>query len=194
MTPTLTDQILWADQQLFLILNGQHSPFWDGIMQAITFKFTWVPLYGLLLYGIVSTFDKKAVGYIFCIIAVVALSDQLASALFKPLFMRPRPCHEPEIRVLMHLVGNCGGPYGFISSHAATSFGIATVVNLLPTRRVAGVVWLYLWALVYSYSRVYVGVHYPLDILFGGMAGVLVAYLLAGLYPHIAARIRSDFV
>ena len=177
MTETL-DHIIRADQDLFLWLNGHHNHFWNVVMKVVTNKLTWLPLYLLLLYGIISQFKSKATGYILCIIAVVILSDQIASTLFKPYFMRPRPCHDPMIEHLVHLVGGCGGPYGFVSSHAATGFGIATIANVLPTKRFKFAGWLFLWAFIYSYSRIYVGVHYPLDIIGGALVGMTSAWLI----------------
>lgn len=172
------DHIIHTDQDLFLWLNGQHNPFWDAVMALVTNKLTWIPLYLLLIYCLIKQFKSWAIVYILCIIAVVALSDQLASALIKPYFARPRPCHDPALESLVHLIGGCGGAYGFVSSHAATSFGIAMIFNLLPTKQLPGIRWLFLWAAVYSYSRIYVGVHYPLDILGGAVAGILAAVMV----------------
>lgn len=186
--------LLSIDQHMFLWLNGQHNPFWDVVMQGITYKFTWIPLYLLLMYGIVAGFKRKAVGYLLCIIAIVALSDQVASAFFKPYFMRPRPCHDTLIQSLVHVVGNCGGAYGFVSSHAATGFGIATSINILPTRTLPGARWLFGWALIYSYSRIYVGVHYPLDILGGAIIGILVALFLVNIYRYLARKSTFEFM
>ncbi|WP_373515011.1 phosphatase PAP2 family protein [Persicitalea sp.] len=177
------------DQEVFLWLNAQHSPFWDVFMKVVTNKLTWIPLYLLLLYSIVSKFKLQAVGYILCILAVVLLSDQIASALFKPYFMRPRPCHDPAIASLVHLVSGCGGAYGFVSSHASTGFGIAMIVNLLPTKHLIGIKWFFLWAVVYSYSRIYVGVHYPLDVIVGGMIGLISAFMV---YLLFKKTIKSE--
>ncbi len=172
------DHIVHTDQELFLWLNGQHKPFWDAVMALVTNKLTWIPLYLLLVYSLIKQFKIKSIGYILSIIAVVALSDQLASTFLKPYFARPRPCHDPALESLVHLIGGCGGAYGFVSSHAATSFGIAMIFNLLPTKQLPGIRWLFVWALVYSYSRIYAGVHYPLDLAGGAVVGVLVALLV----------------
>lgn len=187
------DQLIRLDQQLFLWLNARHTPFWDVVMRAITYKLTWIPLYGWLLYAIISQFGRKSVGYILCIIVVVALSDQLASGLFKPYFMRLRPCHDPALAQWLHLVDGCGGLYGFISSHASTSFGIALSISLLPTRKLPGADWLFAWAAVYSYSRIYVGVHYPLDIIVGALAGGLVAFAVVLLYRKLSGARESPY-
>ncbi|MPR36462.1 phosphatase PAP2 family protein [Salmonirosea aquatica] len=189
----MLDGLLQADQEFFLWLNGWHSPFWDAVMAAITYKFTWVPLYFALIYILISHFKTKAFGYLLCIIAVVALSDQIASGLFKPYFMRLRPCHDPVIGALVHLVKGCGGKYGFVSSHAATGFGIATSFNKLPFTKISHASWLYGWAFLYSYSRIYVGVHYPLDIAIGAIVGVLVGLLLVAAYRWSTRNSHSPY-
>ena len=109
--------------------------------------------------------------------AAVAISDQTASALLKPLTLRLRPCHEPALQNLIHPVLECGGQYGFASSHAANTFALATGVWLLVGKQHPWVKWLYLWAFLVAYSRIYVGAHYPLDILAGTGIGVLAAQL-----------------
>lgn len=187
------DSLLQADQSLFLRLNGYHDPFWDNLMVAFTYKFTWIPLYLVLVYSLISRFKAQAVGYLLCMIAVVALSDQIASGIFKPYFMRLRPCHDPFIGSLVHVLGGCGGQYGFVSSHAATGFGIATSFNLLLQYKSKSALWLFCWALVYSYSRVYVGVHYPLDILVGALVGVFVAIFVTGIYRFSTRSTQSRY-
>ncbi len=190
MTETL-EHIIHVDQELFLWLNGMQSAFWDEVMRAITNKFTWIPLYLLLLYGIIAEFRMRAIGYIACILAAVILSDQIASSFFKPYFMRPRPCHDPVIGHLVNVVTGCGGKYGFVSSHAATGFSIATTVNLLPTKRLLAVRWLFFWAFIYSYSRIHVGVHYPSDILGGALVGVISAFLMFCLYMSLEKYLEN---
>jgi undecaprenyl-diphosphatase len=177
------------DQEFFLWLNGFHTPFWDTVMEIITNKFTWIPMYVILLYGIIKRFGKTSIGIILSILVAVALADFVASGLLKPYFMRTRPCYDPVIGSLVHLVGGCGGAYGFVSSHASTSFAIVSSVILLPSKNLRGVQWLWLWAVIYTYSRVYVGVHYPLDILGGAFIGILTGLLCSFTYHKIAPRL-----
>jgi len=190
---TALHNLLSTDQALFLWLNGQHTPFWDIVMASFTYKFTWIPLYLLLIYILISNFKTRALGYLLCLIAVVALSDQIASGLFKPYFMRLRPCHDPIISSLVHVLDGCGGQYGFISSHAATGFGIATSFNLIPPNKIRWAPWLYAWAFVYAYSRIYVGVHYPLDLVVGALVGVLVAIILVSVYRLLTRSVESRY-
>lgn len=192
MSPAL-DSLIHADQELFLWLNGQYTEFWDTVMAAVTYKYTWAPLYLLMVYSLYARFGLKAVGYFLCILVVVILADKIASGVFKPYFMRPRPCHDPVIGSLVHNLVGCGGKYGFVSSHAATGFGIAVSYNLLANSRIKWAPLFYIWAFIYSYSRIYVGVHYPLDILVGGLVGMLSAFLVVAIYRRSVRNLHSPY-
>ena len=192
MSPAL-DSLIHADQELFLWLNGQHTEFWDTVMAAVTYKYTWVPLYLLMVYSLYARFGLKAVGYFLCILVVVILADKIASGVFKPYFMRPRPCHDPVIGSLVYNLVGCGGTYGFVSSHAATGFGVAVSYNLLANSRIKWAPLFYIWAFIYSYSRIYVGVHYPLDILVGGLVGLLSAFLVVAIYRRSVWNLHSPY-
>jgi undecaprenyl-diphosphatase len=110
---------------------------------------------------------------------MVLLSDQMSN-LFKNGFMRLRPSNEPAIRHLLHIVNNyTGGPYGFYSGHASNSFAVATFIILTIGREKKYLVWISLsYAVLVSYSRIYLGVHYPLDVLSGALAGILIGSLM----------------
>lgn len=165
--------LLDTDQKLFLFLNGLHSPLVDELMYWITFKFTWIPMYLFLIFLIYKKYQRKSLFIILSLIVAVALADQITSGLMKPYFARLRPCHDPIIGHLVHIVSGCGGQFGFASSHASTAFALATSCFLI-TRTTLPKTWLlFVWALIYSYSRVYVGVHYPGDILVGAVLGIL---------------------
>jgi undecaprenyl-diphosphatase len=117
----------------------------------------------------------------------VALADQFTSNLMKPYFGRLRPCYNPDLQGMVHIVRGCGGQYGFASSHASTTFALATSLWLF-TRNAFRYVWIMFgWAALVSYSRIYVGVHYPVDLMVGAFAGMLIA-LLVYLSFRLAAR------
>lgn len=171
--------LLELDKQLFLFLNGLHNDFFDWLMHYISYKYTWVPLYALLLGLVIYRFRWKALLFIFFATLLVFLSDQ-SSVFIKNSFMRFRPCHEPELEGLVHIVrGKCGGRYGFVSSHAANTFAVAVfVIGLLKERYRFVVPVMLLYAILNGYSRIYLGVHYPGDVIFGALLGTGIGYMV----------------
>lgn len=176
------------DRQLFLLLNGRHSEAGDVVWFLVTGTITWVPLYAFLLIAFVRHFKYDAVWVILCAILVVALCDQLTASWMKPTFARLRPCHNPAIAAIVHVVGGCGGQYGFASSHAANTFGIATFTALIMRYRSRWWRIGYLWAAMVAYSRIKVGVHYPGDIIVGAALGLLVGWLVYYLLSEVYFR------
>lgn len=169
------------DQQLFLFLNSLNSPFCDQVMHAISGRVIWVPLYlAILIYLGIKNKRKFLIILLFIILAAT-LSDQL-SVLMKNLVQRLRPCNEPALQGLVHLFnGECGGKFSFVSSHATNSFDVA-MLSLLFIRKRWFTVSIIIWAAVVGYSRVYLGVHYPGDVIFGSLLGVLIGWGIYNLY------------
>ncbi|NOU45950.1 MAG: phosphatase PAP2 family protein [Bacteroidales bacterium] len=168
------------DTQLFLFLNSLHLPFLDPVMILISGKLTWIPLYLLLLVLIIRYFKWQSVMILLFVALLITVSDQVSVKIFKYVFERPRPCHEPDLEALIHLpTGNCGGAYGFISSHAANSFALAGFLFLLLRRRVSSIgIILFTYAFLVSYSRIYIGVHYPGDVIAGGLVGIIISVVV----------------
>ncbi|GAB3338740.1 lipid A 4'-phosphatase [Larkinella ripae] len=179
------------DTDLFLWLNGLYAPWLDAVMVGATLRNTWIPFYGLLIAWLVFQYRKQALGLVVTLIVAVALSDQMASAVLKPLTLRLRPCHEPALQKLIHPVLECGGTYGFASSHAANTFALATALWLLVGGRFSWVKWAYLWAFVVSYSRIYVGAHYPGDVLAGAGVGAGIAFFCVWVYRKLTNRVSK---
>jgi undecaprenyl-diphosphatase len=161
------------DQQLFLILNSANSPFWDKVMHFMSMIIVWIPLYlGILVY-LGTIYKKKLLLIILIITIAVTITDQSA-LIIKNSVERFRPCHEPMLQGLVHTFNNeCGGTFGFVSSHAANSFNIA-FLSLLFIRKKWFTVSIIIWASVISYSRIYLGVHYPGDVLCGAIIGAFI--------------------
>jgi undecaprenyl-diphosphatase len=170
------------DQQLFLFLNSIHSPFWDQVMYTISGKVIWAPLYLAILLFLGFKFKRKFLVILLFIILAVALADQISVQLFKNIVQRLRPCHEPSLEGLVHLVkGECGGQFSFVSSHATNSFNVA-LISLLFIRKRWYTISIVLWALVVGYSRIYLGVHYPGDVICGSLVGAFVGWSIYSLY------------
>jgi undecaprenyl-diphosphatase len=169
--------IKYKEYEFFLWLNSHHNPFWDKVMYWVSYRFTWVPLY-LILIGLIVWIEKRnSWKNIIYLILSVGLADKITSGLMKPYFERLRPCNNPAIKNVLHLVGDCGGQYGFASSHAANSFALAMGFWLLYKSQNSYIFILFFWAALVAYSRVYNGVHYPTDILVGALVGVVISWV-----------------
>ncbi len=175
----IIQQLESLDTQLFLFLNGLHSEWFDGFMYMVSGKFTWIPLYASFLVLLLCNYRYKTALLVCLSLAlVVLLCDQIASGLLKPLVERLRPSNENSpISGMVHIVnGYRGGRYGFPSSHSANTWGVTFFVMFLAKRKVL-TMFLSCWAFLVSYSRIYLGVHYPGDLL----VGFMIAYLCAGI-------------
>ncbi|MDD4992450.1 MAG: phosphatase PAP2 family protein [Paludibacter sp.] len=163
------------DTSLFLLINGLHTSFFDGFMWAISAKLTWIPLYLSVLFVVIKIWKKDAVWIILSLILCVVLADQISSGIIKNLVQRLRPSHTIALEGVIHLVrGSRCGLYGFVSSHAANAFGFALLTSLLLKCRPYTLA-IFFWAVMTAYSRIYLGVHYPFDVLGGAVVGVVVA-------------------
>ena len=188
------------DRQLFLLLNGSDSVFLDNCFRAITRTSTWIPLLVVLLFVVFKSFPTakplrsrllSLLLFAVTFALVLTICDQTASTLCKPLFHRLRPSHEPALYGLVDLVnGRRGGLYGFFSSHAANSFGLTTFAALTLRNRLSAIT-LYLWAALTSYSRIYLGYHYPGDILAGLLFGLLTGWLIYKLQHRLFTNAPS---
>ncbi len=170
------NDILALDQQLFLFLNSLHAAWLDPIMIAVSGKLTWIPLYLLIVYLVYRNQQWRGLlWFVVCAGLVVLLADRISVLAFKDIFQRLRPCHEASIADYVYLPsGHKGGLYSFVSSHAANTFGIAVLTALFLQKRWATLL-LLIWALWVSYSRIYMGVHYPGDVLCGAILGAGIA-------------------
>lgn len=179
------------DRIIFLFLNGLHSPFWDQVMWWISGRFNWIPLYLLITGYLIYRYKWKVIVILLLVALLITLSDQGSVHLFKMVFKRLRPCHNSEISQLVHIVRNhCGGMYGFVSSHAANSFAVASY-SILLIRNKYYTMFIILWAALVSYSRIYLGVHYPGDILGGAILGLFLGYIVYRLFVFIDRKINN---
>ena len=200
----MLEQLMHIDTEMLLAINGWHAPWADTLMWIISAKATWIPLYLLLIGLMVWRYRKPAmtnvkwlqrvpecVVMIFVIGLAVGVADFISSGILKDLIARPRPTRVPELEGVLHLVnGYRSGQYGFVSSHAANTMAVALLFSLIWRNKIA-TVGLMLWVAANCYSRMYLGVHYPTDILGGLIVGSLVAvtgYWLLGRYRLVVKK------
>lgn len=189
----MLERLIELDTQLFLFLNGFYSPFWDTIMWHISATVSWIPLYALIIFFIFKKYKLKAFVPLIFLVLVVLLADKISVHAFKFVFERLRPSHNPDIISLIHIVRDYrGGSFGFVSSHAANTFSLASFSSLLLVNR-KYTCFIYIWAAIVSYSRIYLGVHYPGDILGGAILGWLIGYLMFKAYELVIKNyIKKD--
>lgn len=183
------EQIIQWDKSVLLALNGSDSLFWDGFMMTVTKAVTWTPMIFILLYVILKNRGWRSFLFTLLFVGLVILiCDQTASGFCKPYFHRFRPTHDPEICSLVDIVnGKRGGQYGFFSSHASNTFGLATFVSLLLRNRLTTCI-LFSYAIICSYSRIYLGLHFPGDILVGMSFGIFTGSVLYLIYYRLCNK------
>ncbi|MGB0981423.1 MAG: phosphatase PAP2 family protein [Winogradskyella sp.] len=190
----MVDQLLELDKDLFLYLNNLGSKPWDGLWLVITNKLTFIPLYAALLFLIYKKIGlKPLLLMVFVIAAMITFTDQITNA-FKHGFERFRPCHEPSVKHIMRIVREgCGGRFGFFSGHASNSMAAAVFGGFVLRPYFKTLLFLLiLWSFIVAYSRVYVGVHYPLDIICGMLFGAVSGFGFYKLSTYLIKRFISN--
>ena len=177
--------LIRADRKLFALINQQLShPFLDAIFPWWRETITWTPLYLFLLIFVIANAKKSSLPWIIMALITILLSDQISSSIIKPIFARLRPCNEPELAGSVRLLlDGCGAGYSFTSSHATNHFAIAAFLMITLQNWLKGYGWIFLlWAGTVAYGQVYVGVHYPLDIVGGALLGSGIGFFTARFY------------
>ncbi len=188
----MLEKILELEKGLFFLINSSHSPFWDQVMWMYSGIYIWLPY--IFFFCFMLIYKKKKQEWMPVLISLICVSILcvvFSSLITKPLFARPRPIFHPsfmeEVRTLYE---NIVEPYGFVSGHSATTFGIAIFTSLLFKNKLYTCV-IFIWALLMAYSRIYLGVHFVSDIVGGGLAGVIIGYLIYLLYSSYISKYIS---
>jgi undecaprenyl-diphosphatase len=187
----MLETLLQYDTALFLFLNKLHNSLFDEVMYWASHKFFWVPLYMYFLYLLYKNYGAKKAAILFALIIVTfALSNTISVEAFKKVFERLRPCHNEQIGHLVHLFKEtCAGKFGFLSSHAANVFGLATLMAIFLKGKIKYIAWYVMsWASFVSYSRIYLGKHYPLDILCGAVLGMVIALIVYTIAKKVSKK------
>jgi len=173
--------LIQIDRQLFFFLNGMHNPFFDTVMYQVTGSLLWLPLYLFFLYLVIREFKWQTLIVIAFAAGLILVSDQLCNVV-KETVHRFRPSNDPELMAVHIVNGYRGGAYGFYSAHASNTFAIAIFLIVLIGKRFRYmIIPLLVWACIMSYTRIYLGVHYPGDTLCGAIAGGIIGFGLGKL-------------
>ena len=182
------EEIILEDKQAMIFLNNLGSSTFDPFWILVSEKWFWIPLYVIFLYFLYKNFNKKSLFYILLFVALgITASDQIAN-IFKFGFERLRPCHDPSLEGLLREV-KCGGKFGFYSAHSSNSFFVATYLTMLLGKKIKQLPYfLFIWAAIVAYSRVYLGMHFPGDIIVGAIMGILLALFFGTLAKKVIKK------
>ncbi|HMR19883.1 MAG TPA: phosphatase PAP2 family protein [Sphingobacterium sp.] len=191
-------EIINIDKEIFLLINqGLSNPFFDWLLPILRNPFTWSFLYIFLIIFFIKQYGKMGVIIVLCTLANFGISDVVSSHLVKKNIERVRPCNDVEFKDQVKLRVRCGSGYSFTSSHATNHFAMAFFWIVLFRRKWKHVLWLgIIWAALIAFSQIYVGVHYPFDILGGAILGALIGlssgWIFKRLTPHFFQKQVSD--
>ena len=185
----MLEQIIEKDQELFLFLNNLGTETWDGFWLFVTAKMSFVPLYALLLFLIYRKLGLKALLMMIVVIAAMITFTDQGTNLAKSFFGRLRPCREEGVMELTRFIHSRCGMYSFFSGHASNSMAAAVFGGLVLRPYYKKLIFILLfWSFIVAYSRIYIGVHYPLDIFFGMIYGALSGVLFYHLNKYLLKR------
>lgn len=176
----MIETLIGWDKDLLLFLNSIHNDLLDFIMYWISEKLIWLPFYIFLLYFVIKIYKVRTMDVLIAVAILITASDLISVYCFKEVFHRLRPCHDPVIGSLVHIVNNeCGGLYSFVSSHATNTFALCFFMISILGKKIKWIPWvMILWASVVSYSRIYLGVHYPFDVFSGAVLGAIIGWAI----------------
>lgn len=189
----MLDKILQLDHQLFYAINtGLSNVFFDMLMPILRNKLTWIPLYIAIIILLIKTYKSKGVVLIFTLIVCVGFADYSSASLIKKAVKRPRPCNESSFKAQVNMLVSCGTGYSLPSTHATDHFAIAVFLIILFQKKIKYISVIFLsWAFLISFAQVYVGVHFPLDVISGALYGTLIGWCFASFFNYKFPKLIS---
>lgn len=182
----MMNEIVSLDKSVFYFLNDLHTPLFDVAMSLFTRTEAWLLLFVGVIWCIFKLFGRKGILILIAIALVILIADQF-SGLIKDLVGRLRPTHDPDMQDLVHFVKKKGGKFSYFSAHASNTFGLAMFLSLLFKNRTLGLV-IFSWAAIASYTRIYLGLHFPGDILTGMLFGMVLGWAVYQLVKRVDKR------
>lgn len=185
----MIDKIIQLDIELFTYLNGLGTETWDWFWITLSSKWSMIPFYLALVYLLYKTFGWEFwKAFVFTLI-VVTLTDRISVECFKNVFERLRPSHEPLLVDSIRLLEGKGGKFSFVSSHSTNVFGMSTWFVLLLKHKYPKMTYMFLWAALVAFSRIMVGKHYMLDIVCGGILGIVIGFSVYKLWQTLEPKL-----
>jgi len=188
ITTHMLEQLIHIDKEIFIAINqGLSNPVFDWLLPILRNPFTWAPLYLFLIIFLIKHYGKMGILIVICTLINFGVTDGISSHLIKKNVKRVRPCNDIEFKHDVNIRVRCGSGFSFTSSHATNHFGMAMFLIVLLRRRWKHILWIGLaWAFVISFSQIYVGVHYPFDILCGALLGSLIGFVNGNIFKRFA--------
>lgn len=186
----MLEKIITLDKELFVFLNGLGSPAFDGFWLIITKQFNWAPFFAFVFYLLYKKIGFKNLGLVLLFIAVLITFCDQTTNLFKHTFERLRPCNDPEIKDYIKFI-DCRASFSFFSGHAANSMASTVFVFMILRKYYKHGYLLFLFPLIFAYSRIYLGLHFPIDILAGYAFGATFGFLMSKAYDYYHSRYRA---
>jgi len=195
MLRELIDFLVDTDKSIFSFINQQMHAFWlNDIMSLLRNQNVWIPLYIFLLYKVYKARPGILVPFVLASVLTFAITDYISASVIKPWVGRLRPCYDAEVSKTMHLLIDCGGKYGFPSSHAANHFGLAqvwfSIILFLFNKKWY---WVWPWAIIICYAQIYVGKHFPFDMVAGALLGILAGLIVSRLFMFCYKQTDGSF-